>query len=50
MNNMAYYHPGEKPVDEVKIVKCANCGADVTVNTNYPIDHVDSCKNCPVEK
>ena len=50
MNDMAYYHPGEKPVDEVKIVKCKNCGADVTVNVAYPIDAVDNCKNCPTEE
>ena len=31
----------------VKVVKCKNCGADVTINANYPIDAVDSCKFCP---
>lgn len=30
----------------IKTVKCKNCGADVVVNANYPIDAVDSCKHC----
>ena len=30
----------------VKVVKCTNCGSDVTVNANYPIESVDSCRNC----
>ena len=33
-------------LDPVKIVKCKNCGADVIVNANYPIDSVERCKNC----
>ena len=49
MNDMAYYHPGEQPLDEIKIVKCKNCGADVPVNVAYPIDAVNACKNCPEE-
>ena len=43
MDSMAYKAPGE----EVKIVPCNSCGADVVVNANYPITSVDSCKNCP---
>ena len=31
---------------ETKIVKCKNCGADVPINANYPIDSVEKCKNC----
>ena len=46
MSNMAY----EPPQSEVKLVKCKNCGADVPVNTAYPIDSVDTCRYCPVEK
>ena len=34
----------------IKVVKCKNCGADVVINANYPIDSVDSCKNCPDKK
>ena len=34
----------------IKMVKCKNCGADVVVNANYPIDAVDSCKHCPDKK
>jgi|TARA_R100001163_G_scaffold1027_5_gene1591 hypothetical protein len=31
----------------IKIVKCRNCGADVVVNANYPIDAVNTCIYCP---
>lgn len=34
----------------VKVVKCKNCGSDVVCNAVYPINAVDSCKNCPVKK
>ena len=40
------YHP---PESDVKTVKCNNCGADVVINANYPIDAVDSCKHCPIK-
>ena len=43
MSSMAY----KPPESEVKTVQCKNCGADVVVNANYPIDAVNSCKNCP---
>lgn len=43
MSNMAY----KPPEAEVKVVKCRNCGADVTVNANYPITEVEYCKYCP---
>jgi len=43
---MAYY----PPESEVKTVKCKNCGADVVINANYPIDAVESCKYCPDKK
>ena len=43
MNRMAY----EPPHSEVKLVPCNGCGADVTVNANYLIKSVNSCKNCP---
>ena len=33
----------------IKTVKCKNCGADVVVNANYPIDAVDRCKYCPIK-
>lgn len=46
MKSMFY----EPPNSETKVIKCKNCGADVIVNANYPIDSVDSCKSCPVEK
>ena len=36
--------------DDVKLVPCRNCGADVVVNANYPIKAVDRCKNCPPDK
>ena len=29
-----------------KIVKCKNCGSDVVINANYPIEFVEKCKNC----
>ena len=29
-----------------KVVKCKNCGQDVVINANYPIESVDKCKNC----
>ena len=29
------------PLDAIKIVKCKNCGSDVPVNANYPIDSVE---------
>jgi hypothetical protein len=38
------------PPGDVKIVKCENCGADVTVNAAYPIESVKTCPKCPVEK
>ena len=44
--NMAY----KPPQSEVKLVKCKNCGADVTVNSAYPIDYVETCKHCPDKK
>lgn len=34
------------PLDAIKIVKCKNCGSDVPVNANYPIDSVEKCKSC----
>ena len=34
-------------LDPVKIVKCTNCGEDVVINANYPIDGVENCKKCP---
>ena len=37
----------ELPDDEVKLVPCKNCGADVVVNAKYPIKSVDYCYNCP---
>lgn len=46
MERMAY----NPPMGEIKTVKCKNCGSDVVVNANYPIDSVDSCKNCPLKK
>tara|TARA_B100000530_G_scaffold189614_1_gene120268 strand:+ start:260 stop:421 length:162 start_codon:yes stop_codon:yes gene_type:complete len=46
MKSMAYY----PPESEVKTVKCKNCGADVVINANYPIDAVESCKYCPDKK
>ena len=35
------------PESETKIVTCQNCGAEVTVNANYPIERVLSCPHCP---
>ena len=35
------------PPGDVKIVKCRNCGADVMVNSNYPINAVNTCIYCP---
>lgn len=46
MSSMAY----KPPESEVKVVKCLNCGADVTINANYPIEAVERCKNCPDKK
>ena len=40
----------QPPESSVKTVKCKNCGADVVINANYPIDAVDSCKHCPDKK
>lgn len=37
-------------LDPTKIVKCANCGADVVVNANYPITQVMKCVKCPKDK
>ena len=34
------------PLDAIKIVKCKNCGSDVPVNANYPINSVEKCKSC----
>ena len=35
------------PPGDTKIVKCENCGADVTVNAAYPIESVKTCPQCP---
>ena len=43
MSSMAYY----PPEGETKTVKCRNCGSDVVINVNYPIDEVLTCKYCP---
>ena len=37
------------PNDDVKLVPCNNCGADVIVNAKYPIKSVDRCVHCPSE-
>lgn len=39
--------PAMGPNAPMKTVVCSNCGADVLVNAVYPIDAVESCKNCP---
>lgn len=33
-------------LDPVKIVLCLNCGAEVNINANYPIESVMQCRNC----
>ena len=33
-------------LEPIKLVKCKNCGADVIINANYPINAVENCKNC----
>ena len=34
------------PIDAIKIVKCKNCGSDVSINARYPINTVEQCKSC----
>ena len=36
-------------LDEVKIMKCKECGVDVPVNINYPISEV-TCLRCWAKK
>ena len=36
-------------LDEVKIMQCKECGVDVPVNINYPIDSV-TCLRCWAKK
>ena len=36
-------------LDEVKIMKCKECGVDVPVNINYPINSV-TCLRCWAKK
>ena len=36
-------------LDEVRIMKCKECGADVPVNVNYPISEV-TCLRCWAKK
>ena len=28
-------------LDPVKVVKCKECGVDVSINANYPVDEVE---------
>ena len=36
-------------LDEVKVMKCKECGVDVPVNINYPISEV-TCLRCWAKK
>lgn len=36
-------------LDEVKVIKCKECGVDVPVNINYPINSV-TCLRCWAKK
>ncbi len=36
-------------LDEVKVIECKECGVDVPVNINYPIDSV-TCLKCWAKK
>ena len=33
-------------LDPIKMVLCLNCGAEVNINANYPIESVMQCRNC----
>ena len=35
----------EWSLDDIKIIKCNQCGKDVSVNINYPIEQV-TCQVC----
>ena len=39
----------EWSLDDIKIIKCNQCGKDVSVNVNYPIEQV-TCQVCYVSK
>ena len=36
-------------LDDVKIITCNQCGKDVSVNVNYPIEQV-TCQVCYISK
>ena len=39
----------EWSLDDIKIIKCNQCGKDVSVNVNYPIEQV-TCQVCYISK